>query len=117
MSRTTEALRSFEQAIDLDPSHVAARFHKAHIQLDMGQYGESLKELEAIAKLSPDEASVFTLQGRVLLKMGNKEQALKYFTWALNLDSKSSHTIRDLIEKVNQGSSNGREGYEVHGRH
>ncbi|KAK3825732.1 MAG: hypothetical protein J3Q66DRAFT_328462 [Benniella sp.] len=113
MNRTTEALRSFEQAIELDPSHVAARFRKAHIQLDMGQYGESLKELEAIAKLSPDEASVFTLQGRVLLKMGNKEQALKYFTWALNLDSKSSHTIRDLIEKVNQGSSNGREGYEA----
>ncbi|KAF9942203.1 anaphase-promoting complex subunit cdc27 [Modicella reniformis] len=113
MNRTTEALRSFEQAIDLDPTNVAARFRKALVQYDMEQYDEALKELEAVMKLSPDEANVFVLQGRVLLKMGNKEQALRYFTWALNLDSKSSHAIRDLIEKVNYDSENGRDGYEV----
>ncbi|KAG0363275.1 anaphase-promoting complex subunit cdc27 [Gamsiella multidivaricata] len=113
MSRTTEALRSFEEAINLDPNNVAARFRKAHVQMEMEQCEEALRELEAIKKLSPDEANVFVLQGRVLLKMGDKTQALKYFTWALNLDSKSSHAIRDLIEKVDQGSDGDQGSYEV----
>ncbi|KAG0301857.1 anaphase-promoting complex subunit cdc27 [Dissophora globulifera] len=100
MSRTTEALRSFEQTIALDPSNAAARFRKANVQMNMEQYEDALNELETIKTLSPDEANVFVLQGRILAKMGDKGQALRYFTWALNLDSKSSHTIRDLIDKL-----------------
>ncbi|KAF9207063.1 anaphase-promoting complex subunit cdc27 [Haplosporangium sp. Z 27] len=113
MSRITEALRTFEEAITLEPTNVAARFSKAKIQADMGQYKEALKELEVIIQYSPNEPKVFVLQGKVLSKMGNKEQALKYLTWALNLDRKSSHTIRDIIEKVDQNIDNEEERYEV----
>ncbi|KAF9355438.1 anaphase-promoting complex subunit cdc27 [Mortierella sp. AD094] len=113
MSRITEALRSFEEAITLEPTNVAARFNKAKIQTDMGQYKEALEELEVIMQLSSNEPQVFVLYGKVLLKMGDKEQALKYLTWALNLDKKSSHTIRDMIEKVDQSTDNEEERYEV----
>ncbi|KAF9165324.1 anaphase-promoting complex subunit cdc27 [Mortierella sp. AD010] len=113
MSRITEALRSFEEAITIEPTNVAARYNKAKIQTDMGQYKEALEELEAITRLSSDEPQVFVLYGKVLLKMGDKEQALKYLTWALNLDKKSSHTIRDIIEKVDQSTDDEEERYEV----
>ncbi|KAF9958471.1 anaphase-promoting complex subunit cdc27 [Mortierella alpina] len=113
MNRITEALRSFEEALNLDPNNVAARYHKAKVQADLEQFEESLKELEVVKKHRHNEPNVFMLQGKILLKMGNKELALKYLTWALDLDSKSSHAIRDLIEKVDQDANVEEENYEV----
>ena len=113
MNRITEALRSFEEALNLDPNNVAARYHKAKVQADLEQFEESLKELEVVKKHRHNEPNVFMLQGKILLKMGRKELALKYLTWALDLDSKSSHAIRDLIEKVDQDANVEEENYEV----
>ncbi|KAI1320373.1 anaphase-promoting complex subunit cdc27 [Mortierella claussenii] len=113
LSRVTEALRSFEDVIRIDSSNVAARYSKARIQTDMGQYEQALQELEVIKKLAPDEPNAFLLQGKVLQKMGDKAQALKYLTYALNLDSKSSHTIRDIIEKLELDADYEEESYEV----
>ncbi|KAF9960628.1 anaphase-promoting complex subunit cdc27 [Mortierella alpina] len=113
MNRITEALRSFEEALNLDPNNVAARYHKAKVQADLEQFEESLKELEVVKKHRHNEPNVFMLQGKILMKMGKKELALKYLTWALDLDSKSSHAIRDLIEKVDQDANVEEESYEV----
>ncbi|CAO3573303.1 unnamed protein product [Mortierella alpina] len=113
MNRITEALRSFEEALNLDPNNVAARYHKAKVQADLEQFEESLKELEVVKKHRHNEPNVFMLQGKILMKMGKKELALKYLTWALDLDSKSSHAIRDLIEKVDQDANVEEENYEV----
>ncbi|KAG0202639.1 anaphase-promoting complex subunit cdc27 [Mortierella sp. GBA30] len=113
MNRITEALRSFEEALSLDPNNVAARYHKAKVQADLEQFEESLKELEVVKKHRHNEPNVFMLQGKILLKMGNKELALKYLTWALDLDSKSSHAIRDMIERVDQDADVEEENYEV----
>ncbi|KAG0213994.1 anaphase-promoting complex subunit cdc27 [Mortierella sp. NVP41] len=104
MNRTSEALRSFEEAIHLQPGHAMARFEKAKVQKEMGFYAEALKELDVVHKIAPTEPRVFMLQGEILLEMGDKKEALKKLTWALDLDSKSSHAIRDLIDKVNQDS-------------
>ncbi|KAG0070181.1 anaphase-promoting complex subunit cdc27 [Linnemannia elongata] len=113
MNRTTEALRSFEEAIHLQPGHAMARFEKAKVQKEMGQYTEALKELNVVHKIAPTEPRVFMLQGEILLEMGDKKEALKKLTWALDLDSKSSHAIRDLIDKVNQDSDTEEQGYDI----
>ena len=113
MNRTTEALRSFEEAIYLQPGHAMARFEKAKVQKEMGQYTEALKELDVVHKIAPTEPRVFMLQGEILLEMGDKKEALKKLTWALDLDSKSSHAIRDLIDKVNQDSETEEQGYDI----
>ncbi|KAF9146958.1 anaphase-promoting complex subunit cdc27 [Mortierella sp. GBA39] len=113
MNRTTEALRSFEEAIHLQPGHAMARFEKAKVQKEMGQYTEALKELDVVHKIAPTEPRVFMLQGEILLEMGDKKEALKKLTWALDLDSKSSHAIRDLIDKVNQDSDTEEQGYDI----
>ncbi|KAG0316116.1 anaphase-promoting complex subunit cdc27 [Linnemannia gamsii] len=113
MNRTTEALRSFEEAIHLQPGHAMARFEKAKVQKEMGQYTEALKELDVVHKIAPTEPRVFMLQGEILLEMGDKKEALKKLTWALDLDSKSSHAIRDLIDKVNQDSDAEEQPYDI----
>ncbi|KAK3842867.1 MAG: hypothetical protein J3R72DRAFT_441879 [Linnemannia gamsii] len=113
MNRTTEALRSFEEAIHLQPGHAMARFQKAKVQKEMRQYDEALKELEVVHKIAPTEPRVFMLQGEILLAKGDKKEALKKLTWALDLDSKSSHAIRDLIDKVNQDSDTEDNGYDI----
>ncbi|ORZ14417.1 hypothetical protein BCR41DRAFT_396893 [Lobosporangium transversale] len=113
LSRITEALRSYQEAIELDSTNVAARFSKAKVQADMGYYDEAYEELEIVMKLSPDEPNAFMLLGKVLQKKGDKAQALKYLTYALNLNSKLSHTIRDMIEKLEQDADNDEVGYDV----
>ncbi|KAF9437996.1 anaphase-promoting complex subunit cdc27 [Entomortierella beljakovae] len=112
MNRSTEALRSYEEAIKLDPINVAARYSKARVHLELGQFDEAINELEIIRHLSPDEVNVFILRGKVLRKQGKKEEALKCFTWALNIDTKSTHTTRDIMEQIQQ-TDNHSERYDV----
>lgn len=81
-----------------------ARYRLAKLLADMGFMIEAIDELELIKNLAPNEPKVYMLQGKILDKMGNKEEALKYLTWALDLDTKSSHEIQGLIDKVHKGS-------------
>ena len=106
-------MRSFEETINIEPGHFAARYHKARVHSNMGQYEEALKELDLVIKLSSNEPKAYFLKGKVLIKMGDKEQGLKNLTWALELDSKSSRAIRDFIERVDQGSDDEDERNEV----
>ncbi|KAF9023450.1 anaphase-promoting complex subunit cdc27 [Haplosporangium bisporale] len=104
LDRAPDARLSFERAIKINPTNVVARYRLAKLLADMGFMNEAIDELELIKNLAPNEPKVYMLQGKILDKMGNKEEALKYLTWALDLDTKSSHEIQGLIDKVHKGS-------------
>ncbi|KAF9413259.1 anaphase-promoting complex subunit cdc27, partial [Podila epigama] len=112
LNRSTDARLSFERAIKINPTNVVARYRLAKILADMGYMKEAIEELELIKNLAPNEPKVYMLQGKIQDKMGNKEEAIKYLTWALDLDSKSSHEIQGLIDKVQQGSGEQGVSYE-----
>lgn len=73
-------------ALKFSPNNVACRYHKARLLFDMKRYADALKELQELKVLSPDEANIFFLLGRVYRKLGNHHLALVNFSWATEID-------------------------------
>jgi anaphase-promoting complex subunit 3 len=74
-----QAMRYLERALKHQPNNVPCRFHKARLLFDTGRYAQAKTELEELKVLSPDEANVFFLLGRVNRKLGNTHMALLNF--------------------------------------
>lgn len=80
------AMQFLEKALKYQPNNVPCRFHKARLLFDTGHYERAKTELEELKVLSPDEAHVFFLLGRVNRKLGNTHMALLNFSWATEID-------------------------------
>ena len=49
--------------------------------------------------MSPNEATVHFMLGQIYQTMGRKNDAIKQYTIALNLDPMGNHVIADALEK------------------
>ncbi|KAK9365713.1 hypothetical protein V1509DRAFT_364526 [Lipomyces kononenkoae] len=96
--RFEDALEQYETACRLQPTSALPRFKKARLLMSMRRYQACLEELQIVQNLAPDESSVHYLLGRLYKVQGDKQNAIKYFTAALNLDPKASHVIKEAIE-------------------
>lgn len=50
-----EAFERFDQAVSLDPNYLDARFNKASVLLDAGDYARAKVELSAVVQKAPDD--------------------------------------------------------------
>ncbi|KAF9973858.1 anaphase-promoting complex subunit cdc27 [Actinomortierella ambigua] len=100
LNRLSEAIRSFDEALRVDPTNASARYRRAKVLVDMRRLDEAFQDLEELRQVTPNEPNIYMLQGRIFIQRGQKEEALRYLTWALELDTKSSHTIRDMIAEL-----------------
>lgn len=82
------ALANFTKALELAPESALARFKKARVLMHMKYYDDALSELEILRNQAPDEANVWFLLGKCFKGLGERGEALKAFTTALNLDVK-----------------------------
>ncbi|KAK9245848.1 hypothetical protein V1506DRAFT_226669 [Lipomyces tetrasporus] len=96
--RFDDALEQYDIACRLQPTSALPRFKKARLLMSMRRYQACLDELQIVQNLAPDESSVHYLLGRLYKVQGDKQNAIKYFTAALNLDPKASHVIKEAIE-------------------
>ncbi|TMQ09976.1 MAG: tetratricopeptide repeat protein [Deltaproteobacteria bacterium] len=53
--KAQEAFERFDQAVSLDPSYIDARFNKAAVLLDAGDYARAKTELATIVEKRPDD--------------------------------------------------------------
>ena len=83
-----EAKAELQQALDLDPSLVWARFYLAKVYLDTGRADKAKAELDQALKTQPGIAHFLSLRGEVERKLGNPEAALEYHRKALAADPK-----------------------------
>ncbi|CAD5208006.1 unnamed protein product [Bursaphelenchus xylophilus] len=86
LKRNAEAMEHLRRALEIDPNSIASRYHKARILFDQAQYKEAEKELNELKNLSPDEAHVFFLLGRVHRRLGDQHRAMLNFSWATEID-------------------------------
>ncbi|KAG0243305.1 anaphase-promoting complex subunit cdc27 [Actinomortierella wolfii] len=100
LDRLSEAVRSFDEALRVDPTNASARYRRAKVLVDMRRLDEAFQDLEELRQVTPNEPNIYMLQGRIFIQRGQKEKALRHLTWALELDTKSSHTIRDMIAEL-----------------
>ena len=87
------------RALSGAPNNVACRYHKARLLFDIGSYTESMAELSDLKVLSPDEAHVFFLLGRVHRKLGNSHMALLNFSWATEIDPRGEQNHSAISEQ------------------
>ncbi|KAI1722318.1 anaphase-promoting complex, cyclosome, subunit 3 domain-containing protein [Ditylenchus destructor] len=99
LGNTDAAMEHLEKALGYAPNNVACRYHKARLLFDIGEYAKSLDELMELKALSPDEAHVFYLLGRVHRKMGNHHAALLSYSWATEIDPRGEQNHSALSDQ------------------
>jgi tetratricopeptide (TPR) repeat protein len=83
-----EAKAELQQALDLDPNLVWARFYLAKVYLDTGRPDKAKGELEQALKTRPGVSHFLSLLGEAERKLGNPEAALVWHRKALAADPK-----------------------------
>lgn len=77
--KAQEAFERFDQAVSLDPAYIDARFNKAAVLLDAGDYARAKTELTTIVEKRPDDFAAHVALGVALRGLKNFPEAKK--TW------------------------------------
>ncbi|KAK3117893.1 anaphase-promoting complex subunit cdc27 [Teratosphaeriaceae sp. CCFEE 6253] len=94
------ALANYTKALEISPASALARFKKARVLMHMRYFAEALAELELLREQAPDEANVWFLLGKCYKGLGEKSEALRALTTALNLDVKAAPFIKEAMEAL-----------------
>jgi tetratricopeptide (TPR) repeat protein len=81
-----EARAEFQQALDLDPGLVWARFYLAKINFDLGRLEKAKAELERALQTRPNVPHFLSLLGEVSRQLGQPERAVELSRKALEAD-------------------------------
>jgi tetratricopeptide (TPR) repeat protein len=77
--KAQEAFERFDQAVSLDPSYLDARFNKAAVLLDAGDYPRARTELATIVEKRPDDYAAYVSLG--VAQRGLKDFPAAKATW------------------------------------
>jgi tetratricopeptide (TPR) repeat protein len=77
--KAQEAFERFDQAVSLDPAYIDARFNKAAVLLDAGDYARAKTELTTIVEKRPDDFAAHVALGVALRGLKDFPEAKK--TW------------------------------------
>ncbi len=92
MNRYENAEQALRQALKLNPKMPASLFGLAKINMQREKYQQALTEIDAALKLAPDSQTVHFVRGRILLKLGRREEAEKELLISKNmLDAKAAN--------------------------
>ena len=78
--KSSQALRSLNDAIAIDDKNPLARFQKTQVLISMDDYEAALAELKQLAEVAPKEGSVFYALGRVYKRLGQTSKAMMCLT-------------------------------------
>jgi len=86
VSMVAEAKAELQQALDLDPSLIWARFYLAKVYIDQGRSDKAKEELERGLETRPNVSHFLALLGEVNRKLGKPELAIELNRQALKVD-------------------------------
>jgi len=84
--RGTEAVKEYQAALAIDPTHTSARNNLAAALASQGQLDEAARELMTLVSIDPDQAKAHANLGVVLAKLGRRDAARREFQEALQRD-------------------------------
>jgi tetratricopeptide (TPR) repeat protein len=79
------ALHHFKEALQLDPDFLPARRNLVVTLFSLKQYDEAMAKGQAILNGHPDEYRIHYVVGAILLRQGDKNEAIKHYSEALRL--------------------------------
>ena len=98
----SEARRSYERALELDPEQTEARYNLANLLDDSGETELAISELRRVVNRSPEFADAHFNLGVILARVGGVSQARRHFRRYLELDGASSWAgrARDFLDAL-----------------
>ncbi len=112
MQNAGEAFNYVEQALQIDPTNVAALILKGQLLGTASRYEEALYVVELVLQLDPNNALVWSMRAALLTNTGQYQAALQAIERSLELDPNNPETyaiktsIMDHIATF-QGQGNG----------
>ncbi|ODV89370.1 hypothetical protein CANCADRAFT_29491 [Tortispora caseinolytica NRRL Y-17796] len=94
------ALAHYSKAVRLQPKSTLARYKKSRALVSIGKYNAALEDLKVLQHLATEEANVHFLLGTVYQNLKDYAAARKEFTYALGLDPKGAHLIKEALESM-----------------
>jgi len=85
LRRDSEALQSFNQALQLDSKYLEALNNRGNLLNDMGRAAEALADFDRMLALKPDSAEALTHRGMALQALGRSKAALSSHELALQV--------------------------------
>jgi tetratricopeptide (TPR) repeat protein len=80
-----EAIKAFDRALDVQPSHAAARFNRASANLTRGRFEEARKDLTQVIRQGEDLLNAHFLRGFCHERLGDRQAAAADYQAALRL--------------------------------
>ncbi|EPB73864.1 tetratricopeptide repeat protein [Ancylostoma ceylanicum] len=99
LNRPERAMRLTDRALALDPDDVACRYNRARLLFDTKRNEECVKELNELKEVSPDEAYIYHLLGKVHRRLGNNHLALLNYSWATEMDPRGEQMLGHAGER------------------
>jgi tetratricopeptide (TPR) repeat protein len=103
----SEAIRAYDQFIDLSPSNATAWNQKGVTLALMGRYNESIDSFKRATDLNPQYATAWYNKGTTLVKVGRYEEAIHDYDMSININPKEpgfwyakGSALRSLNRKV-----------------
>jgi tetratricopeptide (TPR) repeat protein len=93
-----EALKEFEQELQLDPTHANAAYEAAEIHRKSGQLDKAREFFEVALKHYPDFEEAQVGLGRVLIALGKPELALPHLRKAVSLNPENEVAYYQLSQ-------------------
>jgi tetratricopeptide (TPR) repeat protein len=114
MQKPGEAFNCVEQALQIDPTNIAALILKGQLLGTASRFEEALYVVELVLQLDPDNALVWSMRAALLTNTGQYQAALQAIERSLELDPNNPETyalktsIMDRIATFqNQGNGRG----------
>ncbi len=78
---------ALERTLELRPAHAPARFNLALLEYREGRLKVAAEQVRALIDVQPDHPTAQALIGRILLRTGDQDEALRHLNRALELDA------------------------------
>jgi len=98
--KAQEAFERFDQAVSLDPNYIDARFNKAAVLLDAGDYQRARTELTTIVEKRPDDYAAYVALGVAQRGLKDFPQAKKTWERVINEAPRRSIARADAMYDV-----------------
>ncbi|KAF1951304.1 TPR-like protein [Byssothecium circinans] len=98
MKKTQAALLQYEAAIKVDERCKLARLSRAQILLKLNMPEQALQDLTILKNTTPEDVNVHFALARTYKRLGNRADAMRHFTIALNLDPKAQTLIKEAMD-------------------
>jgi Flp pilus assembly protein TadD len=95
--KAQEAFDRFDHATSLDPSYIDARFNKASVLLDAGDYTRAKQELETIVQKAPDDWAAHVALGVAWRGLKDFPAAKKKFDLVIDKAPRRSRARGDAL--------------------